>query len=579
MTAKTINAAVKMVEVLSDWGIDHIYGIPGGSFNSTMDALFQKKDKVKYIQVRHEEVGAIAAAADSKLTGKIGVVFGSAGPGGTHLMNGLYDAMCDHVPVLALIGQTPASQMNRYAFQEINENPIYADVSVYNRVVMTPEQLPIVVDNAIKEAYAKKGVAVVTIPVDYGQVEISDVFVSSAHTHKISVLLPKEVDIDAALVLLAQAKKPYLYIGQGISGAREVVKQFSEQFSIPVGASVLAKGVFPDEHENFMGMSGRVAWKTGNEASIEADLIIFVGSDFPFAENFFNPKAKFIQIDIDSAKFGRRHSVDVAILGDAKLTLQRMIEKGESRTKDEWLEANRENKKNWWNWRHSFDYREGKNGLLRVEPIYAEISRIADDEAIFVVDVGNVTLNSVRHLEMRASQKFTTSGWFATMGYGIPGGIAAKLSYPDRQVFTLSGDGGFAMMLMGLITQAQYRLPIINIVQTNRSFGFIEGEQEDTGQSKFGVFLDDVDFATVASGMGIESYTVRSINELRQAMDAAKKIKDLPIVIDVKVDDSRPLPVENLKLDPKRYSEEEIVKFKERYEARDLLSLKELLKG
>lgn len=201
-----INAGVAMVNVLEAWEIDHIYGIPGGSFNSTMDALYHERETVKYIQVRHEEAGALAAAADAKLTGKVGAVFGSAGPGASHLINGLYDAQMDHVPVLALLGQVASTSMNYDAFQELNENPMFADVSVYNRTVMTPESLPHVIDEAIKAAYKNKGVAVVTIPVDYGFEDIEDTKVATAKNHKTGVILPDEEDLKAALPVIEAAK-------------------------------------------------------------------------------------------------------------------------------------------------------------------------------------------------------------------------------------------------------------------------------------------------------------------------------------------------------------------------------------
>lgn len=205
-----INAATAMINVFEAWGIDHIYGIPGGSFNSTMDALFHERQSVQYIQVRHEEVGALAAAADAKLTGKIGAVFGSAGPGATHLINGLYDAQMDNVPVVALLGQVASTSMNYNDFQEMNENPMFADVSIYNRTVMSPESLPHVVDEAIKAAYKFSGVAVVTIPVDFGSEEIEDLDVATAANHKTAVFQPADHDLRAALPFFEQAKQPLL---------------------------------------------------------------------------------------------------------------------------------------------------------------------------------------------------------------------------------------------------------------------------------------------------------------------------------------------------------------------------------
>lgn len=568
-----INAGTAMIKVFEAWGIDHIYGIPGGSFNSTMDALYHERQSVKYVQVRHEEAGALAAAADAKLTGKVGAVFGSAGPGATHLINGLYDAQMDNVPVVALLGQVASSSMNYNDFQEMNENPMFADVSIYNRTVMSPESLPHVVDEAIKAAYKFKGVAVVTIPVDYGFAEIDEHENATAKNHKTGVLQPDEDDLRAALSYFEQAKKPVLYIGQGLFGHFDAIDAFSKHFSMPVAASVLAKGIVPDLYENFLGFAGRVATKPANEALAEADLIVFVGSDFPFGRRFFNPDANFVQVDIDASKFGRRHQTDVSVLGDGATALRKWTEMAAPRPADAWIKANQENARNWHAWRHSFDH--DAQEPLRPEPVYREINRIAAPDALFVTDVGNVTIQSIRHLEMTGEQRFTTSGWFATMGNGVPGGIAAQLSYPNRQVFTFSGDGGFAMQMQDIITQVKYDLPIINVVFSNDSFGFIEAEQEDTEQTKFGVQLAGADFGKVGEALGAKGFTVTKAEELASVFTQAKESHG-PVVIDVKIANERPLPVEELKLDPKRFSAEEIAAFKAKYQVHDLPALSEL---
>lgn len=569
-----INAATAMINVFEAWGIDHIYGIPGGSFNSTMDALFHERQSVQYIQVRHEEAGALAAAADAKLTGKIGAVFGSAGPGATHLINGLYDAQMDNVPVVALLGQVASTSMNYNDFQEMNENPMFADVSIYNRTVMSPESLPHVVDEAIKAAYKFSGVAVVTIPVDFGFEEIEDLEVATAANHKTAVFQPTDHDLRAALPFFEQAKQPLLYIGQGVFGDFEAIKAFSDHFSMPVAASVLAKGIVPDLYENFLGFAGRVATKPANEALAVADLIVFVGSDFPFGRRFFNPEAKFVQVDIDASKFGRRHHTDVSVLGDGGTALKKWVEIGRARPADKWLHANQQNSLNWHHWRHLFD--TNNQVPLRPEPVYKEINRIAEDDAVFVTDVGNVTIHSIRHLEMTGQQRFTTSGWFATMGNGVPGGIAAKLSYPERQVFTFSGDGGFAMQMQDIITQVKYNLPIINVVFSNDSFGFIEAEQEDTEQTKFGVEIAGADFGKVGEALGAKGYTVTESHQLPSVFEQAKS-STKPVVIDVKIANERPLPVEELRLDPESFTPEEIHAFKEKYQVHDMPALSELL--
>lgn len=565
-----------MLNVLESWGVDHVYGIPGGSFNSTMHALYERQTNIKFIQVRHEETGAIAASAEAKLTGKIGVCFGTAGPGATHLFNGLYDAQMDHAPVLALIGQVASDAMNYDSFQELNENPMFVDVSVYNRTVMTPESLPHVIDEAIRRAYEAKGVAVVTIPVNYGYIDIPDEHVSAAQSYKKSLLMPDSKDIKEAVDLLEAAEKPVLYIGQGTRGAGKEVLALSDHFSLPIVISVLAKDILPESAENLMGSAGRVATKPANEALAASDLILFIGSNFPFARFFFPKQAKFIQVDIHSSKLGKPHKTDVAILGDAKETMRQMIRTGRKKPVTPFLEANRQNRKNWLKWLQSFEDRN--DTPVRVEAVFKEINRIANDDAIFINDVGNVTIHGIRLLKMNGEkQMFTTSGLFATMGYGLPGGIGAALSYPGRQVITLNGDGGFSMVMQDLLTQVKYKLPVINIVFSNDSFGFIEAEQEDTRQPKFGVDLKGADYAKIGEGMGAKGYTVTQKEQLREVFDEAKN-SAVPVVIDVKIPNTRPLPVEALVLDEEVYGKEAVAAFKERYEVSGMPLLKELLK-
>lgn len=570
-----INASSAMLNVLEKWGVKNIYGIPGGSFNSVMYALAGMQDKIKYIQIRHEETGAIAASAYAKLSGHIGVCFGSAGPGATHLFNGLYDAKMDHAPVLALVGQVPSTAMNYNAFQEMNENPIFADVSVYNRTVMTPQSLPHVVDEAVRHALEYKGVAVVTLPVDYGNVMIEDDYLPTAYAFRSGTVRPDVDDIRQALSLIEQARRPILYIGRGIEGGWEEVEKFCEHFSMPVAASVLAKGIVPDSYSNYVGQAGRVGTKPGVEALGEADLIVFAGSDFPFAKYFFNKEARFVHINTDLTTFGRRHRVDAAIYGDGRTALRMMAETGRSRPEDKWLEANRENKRNWMNWMRSFG---GSTDIpMRPEPVFREINRIAGDDAIFIVDVGNVTIDAVRLLELNGRQKFTTSGWFATMGYGVPGGIGAKLSFPDRQVITLSGDGGFSMVMQDVITQVKYDLPVINIVFSNDSLGFIEAEQETDGAEKFGVLLQGADFGRAAGALGALGFTVTDPKTLPAVFDEAG-LSRKPVVIDIKLNNERPLPVEQLMLDPDKFNAGEIERFKAKYGVDNMPVLSRLLK-
>ncbi len=570
----TIKSGIAMVKVLEAWDIDHIFGIPGGSINTIMDALHSEQSNIKYIQVRHEEVGALAAVGETKMSGKIGVAFATAGPGATHLFQGLYDAKMDHVPMLALVGQVNRQTMNTDGFQEMDEVPMFGDVAVYNRNVMTAEQLPSVVDQAIKHSYEEHGPAVVTVPVDLGWMDIPDTFVPTAKDYRVNLPVASDDDIKKALVLISQAKRPILYIGKGARGATKEVLEFAKMYQLPIASSALAKGIIPDAEDSYLKSAGRVATKPSVEALAETDLILFMGSDYPFAQFFFNPNAKFIQVDIDSSKLGKRHHTDLAILADVQSTLQKLIAVGTQQPETAWYQANIKNNQNWKQWVTKMG--ELDTNPLRIEPVFNEINRIAQDDAIFAVDVGNVTIEGVRFLEMNPNQSFTTSGWFATMGYALPAAIGGQVSYPNRQVFSISGDGGFGMVEQDIITQVKYNLPIINVVLSNETFGFIKAEQDDTGQSHYGVDIADADFGALGTALGAKGFTVRTRSELTAAFDFAKTAT-VPVVIDVKITGDRPLPVEQLQIDPAKFSADQIQKFNDVYNSGDLVPLTQYL--
>lgn len=564
----TIKASVAMLRVIESYGVDHLYGLPGGSFSTTMDALYDEQDKLNFIQVKHEEVGAMAATADAKLTGKIGVAFGSAGPGATHLFNGLYDAKMDRVPMLALIGQVKQSAMNFDSFQEMDEVPMFGDVSVYNRTVTTAESLPHVIDEAIRVAYQQQGVATVVIPNDLGAKLIPDDPYSSADSYRVpsTILAPNDDDVLAALNLIKTAKRPVLFVGMGAKNAPDEVIALAKRLSMPIITTAIAKGVLPDDTEMHLGSANRVAQKPANDALHEADLVMMIGSNWPFAVGNLLPEQKFIQIDNDSSKFGRRHHVDVGILADAKAVIERMLALTEDSAPTAWYKANLANIKNWREYLTMMMDRTDADGPLGVEPVFKEINRISTADAVYGIDVGDINMNSVRYLHMTGEQKWVTSGLFATMGYGVPAALAGKLSFPDRQVFNLAGDGAFSMVMQDIDTEVRNNLPIINVIFTNRQLGFIVDEQEDAKQPKFGVFMTDNDYAKIAEAQGAIGITVTKQSELAAAFDTARDATT-PVLIDVKVTDDRPIPVENIQLDPAKFSADDIATFKTRYHA------------
>lgn len=578
-----INAGVAAVKVLEEWGVKHIYGIPGGSINSLMDALLHEKDQINYIQVRHEEVGALAAAMHAKYTGHIGVAFGSAGPGGTHLLNGLYDAREDHVPVLAIVGQFATNGMNMDTFQEMNENPIYADVAIYNRTITTAEQIPHVIDEAIRQAYAKSGVAVVQLPVNLGTFDIlAKPSYSAANAHR---KFPNPTlhfaDVEAAAKLLDASEKTIIYAGIGTRGAGQDVVDLSRKIKAPVAVTGINFDAFDADFEGLLGSANRVAMKPANEAFPNADTVVFVGNNYPFAEvtNLFENVKNFIQIDINPANLGKRNYNDVTILGDAGEAIRELTKLVQEKPETGWWRANLANIKNWNAYVHKLETKT--EGDLQLYQVYHQINTHAEEDAIFSIDVGDVTQTSVRHLHLNPKQMWRTSNLFATMGIGIPGALTAKLDFPDRQVWNLAGDGGFSMVMQDLATEVQYKLPIINVVFSNNQFGFIKDEQEETNSGYIGVEFMGVDFAKIAEGMGAKGYTLTRIADAKSVFDAALAdiAKGETVLIDAKISGDRPIPVEALILDEKIHDQAAIAAYRERYEAEDLVPLTDYLKA
>ncbi|EHN59211.1 thiamine pyrophosphate-binding protein [Oenococcus kitaharae] len=553
-------AGQALIKTLEDWGVDHVYGIPGGSINHTVEGLFLEKASVKYIQVRHEEVGAIAASADAKYTGKIGVAFGSAGPGATHLFNGLYDAKMDHVPLLALVGQVPQATMNTNYFQEFDEVPMFSDVAVYNRTITTAEQIPYVINQAIREAYRQKGVAVVVIPENLAEAEID---YEPAKTPKVvannfsQTVDPKA--ITDTLAMIKAAKHPLIYAGRGLLGARDVLEKFSEQFSIPVINTVPATGVISTDHPNSIGTFGRLGSKSGFEALQHADLILFLASEFPFAR-FWPKNIKIIQVNNNPFDIGKTVDVDYAVISDAKSYLQDLIATGETLPEGVWLKANRENRKNWLTWLD--DLAEDDSHGLNPETVMKKVAEISGPKDTFGVDTGNVSEWGVRGVPMNHEQRFAISGLFATMGFGLPAGLAGALSVPDSQAWSFSGDGGFAMVAPDLITEVRYQLPVINVVFSNQRFGFIYHEQVQTKQHFYGVDLTDADWAKVAEGFGAIGFTVKTIADVAKTFAEIQKLQAAgnkkPIVVNAVIQSDDPIPTDFMPLDPELYDQKTV---------------------
>ncbi|UQS86057.1 pyruvate oxidase (plasmid) [Nicoliella spurrieriana] len=549
---KTIKASVALLKVLESWGVKDVYGYPGGSINSLLDGLQIEQKNINFIQVRHEQVAALTASAHAKLTGKIGVAFGSAGPGAVNLLNGLYDAREDHAPVLALVGQVPNTAMNYDYFQEMPETPMFSDVACYDRIVMTPESLPHVVDEAIKAAYKNKGVAVVVIPNNFGYEQIPEQKYTSAtlsDTKPTPQPVATDSEIDKFLTLVKSAKRPVFHVGRGIKDGGEKIVELSKKLQIPIIIDGLACGLLPTDYDGFLGTANRAASKAADEILSVSDLVIAVGGDFAFAHTYYaSHPFKYVQVDNDQSMLGRHHTLDLGIWSDATKFVEKALERSTQVAETNFFKAAVADMQNWKEYLKHM--KESSATPLLPGQVYNAINETADPDASFSIDVGDNIINTFRYLDLSKQNKWVISALFATMGSGIPGAIAAKRAYPDKQAWNIAGDGALAMVLQDLATIVKYKIPVINVVTSNNNLSFIQGEQEDAPMQIFGLDLQPIDFAKVANGFGIDAVTVTKANELKPAFEkATAAAKDgKPFLVEVKIGDQRGLPVEDLQL-------------------------------
>lgn len=571
---KQINAGDAVLRVIEQWGVPRIYGLPGGSFDSMMNAIHNERERIDFIQVRHEEAGALAAAAEAKLTGRIGVCFGSSGPGAVHLLNGLYDAREDGVPVLALVGEVPQQFMNIDFFQAMDEVPMFSDVAVFDRAATNAQGLPALVDEAIRRAYKYRGVSVIIIPKDLAWAQIEDRQVASALNFRTpEPLKPPEDLVAQAVQMIQSAKAPLLYFGQGARGARDELVAMSEKFKMPLVSTFPAKGIVEDDYPAYLQSAGRVATKTATEAIYTADLSVWVGSDNPFGSMFVTPRTKVIQIDTDPSKLGKRFqpNIGLAIQADARETLKALTAAGTQQEESVFYRACLRSKENWDQWVASFN--EDTSIPLRPEPIYHLLDQQLEDQDIVIPDVGNVDIDFLRLLHLKPTNRWAVSGKHATMGFAVPAALAAKLEYPDSTVYSLSGDGGFAMLGEEVLAQLKYHAPVINLVFSNQSLGYIEAEQrDDSHQPLSGVDLPDTDWAKVAEGYGALGFTVRTLDDAQRAFDLARKA-DRASIIDVKLTGASPLDTRYMRFPETCKDQSQIDEFVKTYQAGSLKSL------
>jgi pyruvate dehydrogenase (quinone)/pyruvate oxidase len=540
-----LTAADVLIETILGWGVDTVFGIPGDGINGIMEALRTRQERVRFVQVRHEEAAAFMACAYGKYTGRLGCCLATSGPGGIHLLNGLYDAKLDQSPVLAITGQTYSDLKGSNFQQEVNMTRLFDDVTVYNQEVINPNQVEMLANEACRHALNHRGVAHITFPVDYQETEPS----SSHSMHKVEgsttsrwsppLALPPEDELKLAAFLLNQSKRPVMLVGQGARGASAEVIELAEKLGSPIVKALLGKEVVPDEHPLTTGGLGLLGTAPSQEAMEQCDALLMIGTSFPYMEYLPKPgQAKGVQIDDKADRIGLRYPVEAGLVGDAKATvaaLTRLIERREDRS---FLEQAQAGMKDWWELMRTRAMRD--DVPIKPQRVAWELSELAADDAIISTDSGTITTWIARQFRMKGTQKFSCSGTLATMAPALPYAIAAKLAYPERQSIAFVGDGGFTMLMGEFLTAVKYNLPVLVVIIKNNSLGQIRWEQiVFLGNPEYGCELHNPSFAKFAEACGGLGFSVERPEEIRPALEAAIS-SGKPSIVEVTVDPNEP---------------------------------------
>jgi len=520
-----------LLKVLAAHGVKHLFGIPGDAINDVTEAL-RKQDAIQFIGVRHEETGALAASVQAKLSGKLAACMATSGPGAIHLLNGLYDARLDHAPVIAITGQVATGFIGTESHQEVRLERLFADVAVYSQTIHTEAQVPDVLLEACRAAIAYRGVAHISIPTDISGRSVRFDDGRDLDTAIVGQISPVAANCDAALGLIEQSERIVILAGIGCAGARDQLLAFAEAIQAPIVRSLKAKEVIDDDHPMCAGGLGLLGGKPAVKAMDDCDLLIMVGTDFPYRE-FYPESAKTIQIDLEPTRIGRRHPVDIGLIAHAGPTMAALTEEVEQRKNGSFLaDIQAEMKK----WRESRDEAESSDSTPIAPPrVLKAVSDAAPDKTIFIADTGTSTAWAARHLRVRPGQRFTLSGGLASMAIGLPGAIGAQLAYSDHRVIAVVGDGAFSMLVGDLVTAVRYKLPMVIVVLNNAKLGFITLEQEAKGLPDWGTDITNPDFAALAEACGAVGITITEPGQLDDAMQQALEA-DAPVVLDVCVD-------------------------------------------
>jgi pyruvate dehydrogenase (quinone) len=539
-----------VAEALLDWKVEVIFGLPGDGINGFMEALRRRKDKIKFILVRHEESAAFMACAYAKYTGKLGVCVATSGPGAIHLLNGLYDAKLDNTPVLSITGSTYSDLMNSNYQQDVNLLQLFSDVTVYNNMINRPEHAEMTVDIACRSALSLRGVSHLTIPIDVQEMKLKGKYSRHkvpGHTSDFyaNITVPDRGLVEDAANILNSGRKIVLLVGQGALSAGDEVIQVAEKLEAPIVKALLGKAVIPDDHPVCIGGLGLLGTEPATDAMNEADTLLMVGTSFPYIDYLPKPgQARGIQIDIKPNNIGLRYPVEIGLVGDSKLVLSELLPllHQRSETEREFLKSKQDAMVDWNKLMKEQSSRTNKP--IKPQAIAHAVSELLEDNAIISVDCGTNTSWAAQYINIRKGMKFSLSGTLATMACGLPYAIAAQIAFPDRQCIAFVGDGGFTMLMGEFATAVQYNLPIKIIVIKNNTLGMIRWEQMAfLGNPEYGVEFTPIDFVKFAEACGGIGYAIKEPDEISSIMEQAMKMdkdRKKPVIIEATVDPFEP---------------------------------------
>ncbi|WP_432057924.1 pyruvate dehydrogenase [Streptomyces sp. bgisy022] len=528
------NVAEQFVDILTRAGVKRLYGVVGDSLNPVVDAV-RRSPAIDWIHVRHEETAAFAAGAEAQVSGRLGACAGSCGPGNLHLINGLYDAHRSMAPVLALASHIPSSEIGLSFFQETHPDRLFSECSHYSEMISSPQQMPRLVQTAIQHAIGRSGVSVVTLPGDIADEPAPEQAVETALVTSRPTVRPGDAEIDRLVDLIDGAEKITLFCGAGTRGAHAEVMEFAQKIKSPVGHALRGKEWIQYDNPFDVGMSGLLGYGAAYEATHECDLLILLGTDFPY--NAFLPDdVRIVQVDVRPEVLGRRSKLDLAVWGDVRETLRCLTPR--VRTKDNRKFLDRMLKK------HA-DALEGvvkaytrkvdKHVPIHPEYVASVLDEIADDDAVFTVDTGMCNVWAARYISPNARRRVIGSFSHGSMANALPMAIGAQFTDRGRQVVSMSGDGGFSMLMGDFLTLVQYDLPVKVVLFNNSSLSMVELEMMVAGLPSHGTGMTNPDFAAVARACGAHGVRVEKPKDLAGALRSAFRHKG-PALVDVVTD-------------------------------------------